>query len=233
MRDTLGDCSIDFAADLYNMVRGSRSLPDDVKDSLVASLLRTRPEVAKLRAELEEKSSEGPGAVDERVIYVTSEGYIKFEAEYNILVNDDIPKNAAEINRAASYGDLSENAEWSAAIEKQSALTQRAEEMREALEKARVIDASTVQSENVAVGSEVRLTNLDSNVEETYTLLGPWDADMDLKIISYLSPLGRTLLGHVIGDEAEVIIPAGTSHYRIEDIKVSALLIEKSQQPQS
>ncbi|MCB9832350.1 MAG: transcription elongation factor GreA [Planctomycetes bacterium] len=230
IRKTLGGCNTTEALDFYNMIRGSRSLPDDVKDSLVAAVIRTRPEVARLRAEAEEEHTQQPGFIDERVIYVTATGYRRYEAAYNSLVNDDIPKNAAEINRAASFGDLSENAEWSAAIEKQTALTQKAEEMREALEKARIIDTSLVNGESVAVGCRVRLTNLDSNAEESYTLLGPWDVDMEKKIISYLSPLGRGLLGRSVGTETEVELPAGRARYRILDIQVAPTLIEEQRE---
>ncbi len=230
IRKTLKACNTAEALDFYNMIRGSRSLPDDVKDALVAAVIRTRPEVAKLRAEAEDDGSHLPGFIDERVIYVTATGYRKYEQTYNNLVNNDIPKNAAEINRAASYGDLSENAEWSAAIEKQTALTQKAEEMREALEKARIIDTSLVNGESVAVGCRVKLTNLESKAEESYTLLGPWDVDMEKKIISYLSPLGRGLLGRSVGSETEVELPAGKASYKILEIQVAPTLIAEQKE---
>lgn len=229
VRRTAKDCALNDALDFYNIVRGSRSLPDDIKDTVVAALLRTRPDIAKERVRLTEEADGPTPVIDERVIYVTAAGYERFEAEFNKLVNDDIPANAREIGLAAEHGDLSENAEWSAAIEKQSALTQKAEEMREAIEKARVIDESMVTSDTIAVGCRASLTNLDSSKEESYTLLGPWDVDMDQGIISYLSPLGRSLLGLVVGDEATVELPAGSTRYRVDKVEVSSRILNQQE----
>ncbi|MEZ6194277.1 MAG: GreA/GreB family elongation factor [Planctomycetota bacterium] len=227
VRRTARDTLIESAVDFYNIVRGSRSLPDDVKDTVVAALLRTRPEIAKER--IREEQAEEIAAIDERVIWVTAAGYLKFETEYNKLVNDDIPANAQEIGRAASYGDLSENAEWSAAIEKQAALSRKAEEMREALEKARVLDDSIVTDQEVAVGCRVRVRNLDADREESYTLLGPWDVDMERGIISYLAPLGRALLGRTVGGEVLVNLPNGQTRYRVEAIEVAKKILDEQQ----
>ncbi len=224
LRDTLDACTIQEASAFYTMVRGSRSLPEDVKDSLVATLLRSRPEVAKRRAEAEERRQDAIGGIDENIIYVTAEGYARYEDEYNIVVNDEIPKNAAEITRAASFGDLSENAEWTAALEKQSALTARAEEMKTALDKARIIDVDGINNETVSVGCEVVITNVETDVTESYTLLGPWDSDMEQRIISYMAPLGRGLLGKSLGEEIEVTLPSGTSTFHIDAINIAPIL---------
>ncbi|MFT7616507.1 MAG: transcription elongation factor GreA [Planctomycetota bacterium] len=232
LRDTLDEGTINEASGFYNIIRGSRSLPDDVKDILVATLLRARPEVAKRRAEAEERKLDTIGAIDENIIYVTNAGYLRYEDEYNIVVNDEIPKNATEITRAASFGDLSENAEWTAALEKQSALTARAEEMKNSLDKARIIDADSVNNETVAIGCEVRITNLDKAITESYTLLGPWDADMDKHIISYMAPLGRGLLGQSLGAEIEVILPSGSSNFRIEEIAISPVILQETNSAQ-
>ncbi len=233
MRDTLDEGTIQEASGFYNMIRGSRSLPDDVKDSLVATLLRARPEVAKRRAEAEERKLDSIGAIDENIIYVTAEGYARYEEEYNLVVNDEIPKNAAEITRAASFGDLSENAEWTAALEKQSALTARAEEMKTAMDMARIIDVESISSETVSVGCIVTITNLDTAITEEYTLLGPWDADMEKRIISYKAPLGRGLLGQPAGAKIEVTLPSGSSHFRIDEINVSDMFRDSAENAES
>lgn len=194
VRQTLRNCKAGEASNFYNLVRNTRSLPDDVKDGMLAAILRTRPEVAKERIEAEENAA-GEMIIDERIIYVSRAGYLRYEAEFKKLVNDEIPRNAREIGRAASYGDLSENAEWTAALEKQGILSRRAEEMQAAIEKARILDDSMITDGAIAVGSSVTLKNMTSQSEESYTILGPWDADMEKGIISYLAPLGRALLG--------------------------------------
>lgn len=231
VRKALDESDLQEAATFYNLVRGSRSLPDDVKDVLVAAILRTRPEVAKLRAEQEEAEAIEAGVViDDKIIYVTEAGFIRYEEEYNRVVNDEIPKNTAEIERAASFGDLSENAEWSAAIEKQGVLSQKAVEMRDALDRARIIDESLVQDEAVAIGCIVDLANLESNAKETYTLLGPWDVDTSKGIISYQAPLGKALLGKAAGEEIEVQLPGGSSRYRVESISIAHSAFESTSQ---
>ncbi len=215
VRDTLVDCSDGDSVRLYNMVRNSRSLSDDVKDGVVATILRTRPEVGK--ANIQE--DDGGVVIDERTIYVSRDGYEQYETEFNTLVNDTIPANAKEIGKAADHGDLSENAEWTAALEKQSILTRRAEEMRDALDRARVIDESMVVGDSVAVGCRVMVENLDESKTETLTLLGPWEADSNQGIISYLSPLGRGLLGLTLGATAEIELPSGTVRYSVKSIE--------------
>jgi transcription elongation factor GreA len=231
VRETLGTCAMAEAVNFYTMVRTSRNLPDDVKDGMIAAILRTRPEVAKERAMAEEGNGD-EHIVDERVIYVTRAGYLRYETDFNKLVNDDIPNNAREIGRAASFGDLSENAEWTAALEKQGLLTRRAEEMRAALEKARIIDDSIASDgTTVAVGCTITLLNLQTQKTETYTLLGPWDADMERGIISYLAPLGRALLSKKVGSETHIELPSGRVAYRLEAIVPMA--VTPTEQPSS
>jgi transcription elongation factor GreA len=215
IRDTLRDCTDGASVRLYNMVRNSRSLSEDVKDGVVAAILRTRPEVGKANIEEDESGV----VIDERTIYVSRDGYERYETEFNSLVNDAIPANAKEIGKAADHGDLSENAEWTAALEKQGFLTRRAEEMRDALDRARVIDESMVAGDSVAVGCRVEVENLDESKTETLTLLGPWEADTDRGIISYLSPLGRGLLGLKPGATAEIELPSGTVRYTVNSIE--------------
>ena len=103
-------------------------------------------------------------------------------------------------------------------MEKQSQLTTKAEEMRTAIEKARVIDESNVSSETVAVGCRVKLNNETSGKTEHFTILGPWDANTALGIISYLSPMGKGLLGKRVDEIADVELPDGSTQYTILEI---------------
>ncbi|MCB1282700.1 MAG: GreA/GreB family elongation factor [Salinibacterium sp.] len=189
----------------------------------MATILRTRPEVARHRAEREERelAESGLAIIDEAVIYVTAKGFARYQTEYRRIVNDEIPKTQADKQLAASFGDLSENAEYTAAIEKLGMLSRRVEEMEGTLEKARVIDENSVLDETVAVGCRTTVKNTDSGDTKTYTLLGPLDVDMEKGIISYLSPLGRAFLGKVVGDQAMVTLPNGSLTFTIEKIEVA------------
>ncbi len=194
------------------VIRSNRSLPRDIRDKMIAYMLRTRPELARQ----DEEASALPGGVDANVIYTTEQGLFRKQQEYEHLVNVDIPENAAEIGRAASYGDLSENAEWSAAIEKQTQLTRKSEDLARDLNRARVIEHTMQDGEHVTVGSKVTLSQEGTNRRQIYTLLGPWDADQEKGILSYLSPLGMAILGRRVGEDVPVPLPSGIANYKVE-----------------
>jgi transcription elongation factor GreA len=204
------------AANLAKVVRNNRALPDDVRDKVLAAMLRTRPELGKRDEEIDDGSSR-MGGIDPKVLYATDEGVTRRRTEYEQLVNVHIPENAAEIGRAASYGDLSENAEWSAAIEKQTQLTRKSEEMLEELNRVRIIEPSMQDGEHVTLGSRVSVAAADGRRAE-YVLLGPFEADNEKGILSYLSPLGMALLGCKAGEELEVQLPAGVAKFRVEKL---------------
>jgi transcription elongation factor GreA len=201
------------ARNLEKVVRNIRSLPEDIRDKVLATMLRTRPELGK-----RDGQQAGAGGIDPNIIYGTDAGITRRRRDYENLVNVQIPENAAEIGRAASYGDLSENAEWSAAIEKQTQLTRKSEEMLAELNRVREIEPSMQDGEHVTVGSKVSLRAEDGR-RVVYTLLGPFEADNEKGILSYLSPIGAALLGRKVGQDAEVVLASGNVKYRVEAIE--------------
>ena len=156
---------------------------------------------------------------DPGVLYTTARALQAKRVEYEDVVNNQIPENAAEIGRAASHGDLSENSEWTAAIEKQERLTNLSEELAEGIQKARVIDGALHGDSGgqATLGSAVTVTD-PQGTQRVYTILGPWDVDADRGFISYLSPLGRALIGHKAGDEVTLELPAGNVEYGVVSI---------------
>jgi transcription elongation GreA/GreB family factor/transcription elongation factor GreA-like protein len=200
---------------IASVLRLNRSLPRDVRDKSIANMLRTRPELAKAEGD-EAASGAREVKIDPDVVYTTSAGLTRLQHEFEQLVNVKIPENAAEIGRAASYGDLSENAEWSAAIERQSQLTRKSEELAADLKRARVIEASMQDGEHATVGSRVTILQTENQRRSIYTLLGPWDADQSKGIISYLSPLGMAILGKRPGDDFRLDLASGPATYRLE-----------------
>jgi transcription elongation factor GreA len=202
-----------------NVLRINRSLPRDVRDKAIANMLRTRPELAKGEDDGTQPVG-GPRTItiDPDVIYTTEDGLFRHQQEYEHLVNVQIPDNAAEIGKAASHGDLSENAEWSAAIERQTHLTRKSEELGADLRRARLVEASMQDGEHATVGSRVTLSLPGSDRRITYIVLGPWDADQKKGIISYLSPLGSAILGKRVGDTFQVEVSAGPVTYVLESL---------------
>ena len=135
-------------------------------------------------------------------IYNTKTAINNKELELNKILNEAIPQVASEIGRARSYGDLRENFEFKAALAKQKRLISKVSEIRQELSKARPIDFSKIVTDKVNIGTSVKLLPI---IEDTspiiYTILGPWDSDLQKGIISYLAPFAQNLLNKQVGEE--------------------------------
>ena len=151
-------------------------------------------------------------------IYGTQAGIDQYEAIFHDLRDVKIPANSKAIGAAASQGDLSENAEWDAAMEEQRTLTARATEMEENLKKARLISEQEIPEGVVAPGTIVIYENLDTNETASMTILGPWDADQGDNVVSYQAPLARALLGRKVGEAVEIELPTGSIRVKIANI---------------
>jgi transcription elongation factor GreA len=151
-------------------------------------------------------------------VWTTRAGLTRRQEELRILRDVKIPENAEAIGRAASYGDLSENAEWAAAIEEQRNLTQRAMELESELSRASLIESAILPEGRVAPGTHVVYRDLAGGAVHEIDILGPWDADGEQRI-SYRSPLASGMLGHAPGDELEIELPGGRIGLRIESVR--------------
>lgn len=123
---------------------------------------------------------------------------------------------AIEVARA--HGDLSENAEYHAAKERQSLIEGRILELKDKIGRAEVIDCTKVSTERAVFGTVVTLMDMDSDEEVTYQLLGPEESDVKKGSISVLSPLGRSILGKEVGDEVVTKTPGGMREFEVVDI---------------
>jgi transcription elongation factor GreA len=149
-------------------------------------------------------------------IWTTRAGLARRQEELRVLREVKIPENAEAIGKAASFGDLSENSEWEAAIEDQRILTNRAMELENELRDAQLLENAMIPEGTVAPGTAVRYRELDAGdgAELRVELLGPWDLEGDHQI-SYRSPLAKGLLGRTEGDEATLELPAGSKRVQI------------------
>ena len=153
-------------------------------------------------------------------IFCTHEGIARHEEELRVITEEKLPENQKAIGRAAAFGDLSENAEWTAAIEDQRLLTEKAQQIEEDLRRARPIEDLIAEDGVAALGTRVTFRENDgSGLERTFTILGPWDVGPD-GVISYKAPLAAGLLGTKVGEEAELNLPDG-------DRIVTVLAVEK------
>jgi transcription elongation factor GreA len=146
---------------------------------------------------------------------MTPEGYARLSEELKRLKSVERPAVIRAIAAAREHGDLSENAEYHAARERQSFIEGRVMELEDQLARAEVIDASQLSGDRVMFGATVRLVDEETDEEVTYRIVGPLEADIQKGLLSIESPLARALLGKEAGDEVEVQTPRGTRYFEI------------------
>ncbi len=151
-------------------------------------------------------------------VVVTKEGLDKLRDELHRLETEERPAVSAAIAHARSLGDLSENAEYHAAKEKQARVEAKIRRLQEDIASADVIEQSQVARGVAAFGRTVKVKDLGGGGEETYTLVGQHEADFDSGKISVESPIGKGLLGKKPGDKVEIQVPAGTIKYKVISI---------------
>jgi transcription elongation factor GreA len=149
---------------------------------------------------------------------MTPTGYQKLQEELERLLKIERPNNIKDISEARAHGDLSENAEYHAAKEKQSFLEGRIQELKTKIALADVIDPSKISQDKVAFGAKVKVMDVSSSEEKTFTLVGQDEADAKNGRISISSPVGRALLNKEIGDVVTIKAPARTLEYEILEI---------------
>lgn len=152
------------------------------------------------------------------IIFSTEAGKRVLEEEIRDLQDEKLPAIFKAIGDAAELGDLSENAEFTSACEERDNLVRKAEQIQEDLEKIQIINSSMIKEGKVGLGSRVRAENMESGDSVFYSVLGPWDGGPEEGVLNYRSPLGQFFLGKEVDDEVEVVLPGGTTMYRILEI---------------
>ncbi|KJS38432.1 MAG: transcription elongation factor GreA [Rhodospirillaceae bacterium BRH_c57] len=154
-------------------------------------------------------------------IPMTAEGQRALEDELRNLKGKERPAVIRAIAEAREHGDLSENAEYHAARERQSFIEGRISELEDILSRVDVIDVSKLSGTVVRFGATVTLADEDTDVEVTYQLVGAHEADLEQGRISIASPLAKALIGKTMGDTAEVSAPGGSRSYEVVNVKFS------------
>ena len=149
---------------------------------------------------------------------MTVQGHEKLKEELHRLTTVARPAVVNAIAEARAHGDLSENAEYTAAKERLMFLEQRINRLEETLSRATLLELENIPDDKVYIGATVEMHDLKKDATLTYTLVAPEEADFEAGKISTTSPIGQGLLGHSEGEEVEIEIPAGTLHYKIQKI---------------
>ncbi|MBQ8656999.1 MAG: transcription elongation factor GreA [Prevotella sp.] len=153
--------------------------------------------------------------------YMSQEGYDKLIAELRRLEGVERPKASAAIAEARDKGDLSENSEYEAAKEAQAHLEDKINQLKLAIQDAKVVDTSRLSTDSVQILTKVDMTNLTTKAKMSYTIVSENEANLREGKISIKTPIAQGLLGKKVGDEVEIQIPRGTIKLRIDNIALA------------
>ena len=148
-------------------------------------------------------------------ILLTAEAYKKKSDELEDLKTRGRDEIAERIKEARSFGDLSENAEYQTAREKQSFIEGRIQDLEAATSRAQVIDPKTLSGDTVLFGATVQVQDLDTDTKQSYQIVGQHEANLEKGLISLISPLAKALIGKSKGDLIDVSTPKGEKSYEI------------------
>jgi transcription elongation factor GreA len=152
--------------------------------------------------------------------YVTAETFERLKEELQHMKGVDRPAASSAIAEAREKGDLKENAEYDAAKEAQGMLEAKIKQLEGVLANARILDESNIDTSKVSILTKVTLTNMNTKKQVSYKIVSENEADLKLGKISVTSPIGKGLLGKVIGDVVDVIVPAGVLKFKVEKIEL-------------
>jgi len=153
---------------------------------------------------------------------ITREGYDRLRAELKRLEQNERPKVIQAISEAREHGDITENAEYEAAKEKQAMLEGKINDLHYKLSQCEIVEVAQGSAERVTFGTTVELEDLDTGEEVQYRLVGPYEADLAQGTISVTSPIGKALIGKEPGDDVKVQTPGGIKNLEILDIRYAA-----------
>ena len=153
-------------------------------------------------------------------------GYEKLQVEVKDLKEVKRPQCVKDIEEALEHGDLKENAEYHAAKEMQKNIDNRLAELQRILGNSQIVDPSELEHARISFGSTVVMTDMDSEEELTYTIVGGCESNPDVGLISFNSPLAKQLLGREEGDEVKVRLPGGEKEFEIDEVKYQEIVFE-------
>jgi transcription elongation factor GreA len=150
---------------------------------------------------------------------MTKESFESLQEELKRLIREERPRVIQDIAEARGHGDLSENAEYDAAKNKQGFIEGKIQELKDKLARAYVVDLSNLKPDKVVFGATVTLYDTTTEEEVTFRIVGEDEADIKTGKLSCTSPVGRALIGHKLDDTVRAKVPSGVKEYEIIDIR--------------
>ena len=149
---------------------------------------------------------------------ITKAGFDKLKKELEYIKTVSVPENIRDIETARAHGDITENAEFAAAKERQSFIQGRIQELENNLATSYIVNLDGLTCDKVVFGSMVTIEDMKTEKGITYQLVGPFESDINVNKISVTSPIGKALIGKGVGDEVRVKTPGGMREFEIVDI---------------
>ncbi|MBN2532801.1 MAG: transcription elongation factor GreA [Spirochaetales bacterium] len=196
---------------LYTLVNDIKELDPSLKIQIKHKIKEKYPDFKFLGEPAMEKGK--------RRLIVTKESYTEKQKELKYIMEVEVPANSKEIGIAMAKGDLRENAEYKAALEKQDLLNSTCTKLQDELRNAQIFDEHNIDTDKISFGTKVHLKNLKNGEIEEYIILGPWESNPGRNIISYLSPLGSEIYNHRESEELIFKINEKEFHYKIAAIE--------------
>ncbi|QOY52578.1 transcription elongation factor GreA [Candidatus Sulfurimonas baltica] len=162
----------------------------------------------------------------EKVEPMTLFGYEKLQAEVKNLKEVKRPQVVRDIEEALEHGDLKENAEYHAAKEQQRHIDGRLQDLADIIGCAKIVDPSELTHSRISFGSTIMMTDMNTDEEIVYTIVGGCESNPDMGLISFGSPLAKQLLGKVEGDEVKVRLPGGEKEFEINEVRYQEIVFE-------
>lgn len=207
----LESCEPNVAERVYSMLADIKDLDPAIRIDIRKKLSERLPSLKFY--DVDEKLTVSRG------LMVTATKYQEKVQLLNHIMEVEVPANQREIDEARQLGDLRENAEYKAARERQDELNAKVGKLKNELERARIVDPESITTGKIGFGTVAKLLNLETQEMETYTIFGPWESDPDNRIISYLSPFGKHLMNHKVGDIISFTINERSFKFRVESIE--------------
>ena len=217
--DILDKGTEENAKDLAQALILNPGFEDLTKRSLLARFIKKFSSIQSLvDGEDRRNASRQSSASTEDSLIVSKESYDRKLADLDILTKEKIPENSLAIEKAREHGDLKENAEYHMAKDDQKVLLARQAELQGELMRAKATDFTEAPVDSIGIGSVVELKDIGSGDQVTYTILGAWDSDPENNILSYLTPLGQSLLGKKIEDEVQIDVEGNDQVLVVESV---------------
>ncbi|PJZ77333.1 transcription elongation factor GreA [Leptospira neocaledonica] len=208
----------EYIRKVYALYREVPYIEETEKDKLMTLIRALKPDLIWEEEDDDEEEEDVLARIPENAVLVTRRALNAKKAEFDHLVNVEMPENSRDIGEAQERGDLRENAEYKAAMEKQVQLQAQIKKLEAELKAAIVLDLSNVKTDRINIGTTVKLKNESSGEDQTYSILGAWDADTERNIISYQSPLAKSLLGKKVGDNASLNLGGAETKFKVLQI---------------